>query len=390
MTVAQVQQLAQQRAAQGFTAIQLVATFPPEVSTSSPHAKHADGWALDENGQINQAYFTQLDAKIAAILDAGLTPIIYGSWGNHIDALGVECMCRIWQELLDRYSTFPVLWCVCGEVDLPPAATWLHNFPFNTKLGPLIRTLVQPLKPLVFNAKSWRTKRLANWNLVGEYIAAHDPQHRPILIHPHMEFTARELFPKAEWLSANSFQSGHDLSRLDWLRQKAVQAYQAHDPALNLEPWYEGLGGNFGAQLQRHAFWASMLSGCIGYAYGAQGLWNMNQPGEAFLGHWGNTDWQTAAAAPGAAQIGAAAKWLRTKKWYGRFAPLPNTDTEKDPLKQTISAKTPDQATVVYAPTQESRAAHMDSKATFFDPITLQERDSKNIESPDCIILLPA
>ncbi len=387
MTPLQVQQLAKQRAKQGFTAIQLVAAFPPEVAPTSAQAANTSGWPLDNNNQINQSYFADLDKKIAAIIDAKLTPIIYGSWGNHIDSIGVETMCHIWQELIDRYSSLEVVWCVCGEVDLPPAATTLQGFPFNTVIGSMLRKLLRPFKNMVVLSTHWQTIRLEEWNRVGEYIAAHDPHHRPIIIHPHMNSTARQLFPQAQWLSANSMQSGHSRSRLAWLHRTATAAQTTSDPTINLEPWYEGIGGDFGSQLQRQAFWVSMLSGCLSYAYGAQGLWNMNKPGESFLGHWGSTDWRTAAAAPGAEQIGKAATWLREQNWFGTLQPVPLTAAQLETiLEQPITAITPTGEQLLYLPTHSNFTK---PNARFFDPTTMQELPQTELKTPDCIVLLP-
>lgn len=385
MSVAQVQQLAKQRAAQGFTAIQLVAAYPPEVAINSEHAANSGGWPLTPEKQINRAYFAELDVKFIAITQAGLQPILYGTWGNHFEALGSERVHTLWHELIKRYKQFQPLWCLCGEVDLPAAAGMLHSFPFTTRFGPVLRRLATPLKQFIPTQQV--SKRLAAWDKVGKFVRSHDPD-TPILVHPHIAHTARELFPNSAWLSANSFQSGHHRDRLAWLHQKAVAAAADQDPCLNLEPWYEGVGGDFGAQLQRQAFWVSMLSGCLGYAYGAQGLWNMNQQGEAFLGHWGNTDWQTAAAAPGAAHVGKAAAWLRKNGWFGRFTPqlVPNTDPSVF-LSQAVSAIAPDETHVTYHPTLTSATEHNATHNTVLHPETLTETTITSLNTPDCIIL---
>lgn len=385
MTLENVKKLAQKRTRQGFTAIQLVAAYPPEVAVTSPHARNSGGWPLTEAKKINQQYFAELDVKIRAITAAGLTPIIYGTWGNHLDALGPASVQVLWEEVVKRYRSANPIWCLCGEVDLPIAANVLQSFPFNTRLGPVLRACAQPFKFLI--SQQNLKQRLQAWSEIGDTVRSQDGKH-PILVHTHVAHTARELYPQATWLSANSFQSGHNRNRLAWLHQKAVAAHLQNDPTLNLEPWYEGIGNDFGPRLQRQAFWVSMLSGCIGYAYGAQGLWNMNQTGESFLGHWGNTDWQTAADAMGAAHIGNAARWLRARNWYGRFTPVQVKSNQlTDILNQPITGIAPDGTEVTYCPNPESRKMMRHHYTTIMDPENLLDRSSKTITTPDCIIL---
>ncbi len=44
---------------------------------------------------------------------------------------------------------------------------------------------------------------------------------------------------------------------------------------IDLEPWYEGICGQFWSDDQLYAYWTMMPTGAAGYRYGAQGIWNV-------------------------------------------------------------------------------------------------------------------
>jgi len=63
---------------------------------------------------------------------------------------------------------------------------------------------------------------------------------------------------------------------------------------------------------QRFLYWTSMLSGCAGYTYGAQGVWNANGDIEFKGGsaNWGDYIWKDAMNFPGSYQLGLGKKLL--------------------------------------------------------------------------------
>ena len=46
----------------------------------------------------------------------GLVPCIVGSWGYWLARLGVANAKQHWRYLVARYGAYPVVWCLCGEV----------------------------------------------------------------------------------------------------------------------------------------------------------------------------------------------------------------------------------------------------------------------------------
>ena len=96
-------------------------------------------------------------------------------------------------------------------------------------------------------------------------------------------------------------------------------------PALIDEISYEGILHYSGAEVQRFGFWTGLLCGAAGHTYGANGLWQFNTRAEPFGaspwgGNWGNLPWDEAAALPGSAQLGLAARFLQRFEWW-RFEP---------------------------------------------------------------------
>lgn len=303
----QLETILKLRKKQGFTVFQTVVGVPPEVDPWSPNAANSGGYPFLKDGSVNKNYFAEVDAKLALILEYGFTPCIFGAWGYQIDIIGYKTLQTWWQEILDRYAKLPVIFCVTGEVDLFPTGLYgegqtvaqkqLHNLLPESAKNFARKALTHFTN--IFHKRKLQ-KRLQLWNKLGMWIAAHDPFHRPLTIHPHSMHSARELFPNAKWLTINAIQSGHSLDRLEYMQQKTKQETQYPLPFVNLEPWYEGIFGKFGPKEQELALRTTLENGGIGMTYGAQGLWNMSTKLDPFLTHWGEATWEEGLQAPGA------------------------------------------------------------------------------------------
>src|SRR5262249_27001255 len=83
---------------------------------------------------------------------------------------------------------------------------------------------------------------------------------------------------------------------------------------------YEALSGTIPAEVPRLMAWACLLSGACGHTYGANGIWQLNRPGEPYGksphgGDYGKIPWQDAMKLPGATQVGLARKLLEEHPW---------------------------------------------------------------------------
>jgi hypothetical protein len=274
--------LLKDRKQKGFTSVQVVIGGTPEVPFFSKEAQNAGGHPFTSNYRINPAYFDEVDKKIEAILSYGIVPCIFGGWGHHIDLFGFEGAVMLWREILARYASYPVMFCLTGEADIFYGASRLKKFFFHHK-------------------------RIALWNKIGEWIKEHDPYKRILMVHPHRNMRASKLFRNPSWLDIDSIQSGHSEESRVFMKSALAQAKEEGMPIINLEPWYEGILGNFGLEHQIEALRISLESGACGHSYGAHGVWQMASE-DNFMGHWGASNWKHAYKYPGSTAIGRVVK----------------------------------------------------------------------------------
>ncbi len=333
------QDLATQRAQQGFSVVQLVVGMPPEVDADHDAIANEGGYPFTRRWDlINPRYFQAVDQRIKFLVDAGIVPCILGGWGFQIDWMGVDQMTRYWQYLVARYAAYPVVWCLCGESDmlkLPNPTPTSRAKNIRSKMANIVRRLpahhqerLRQLKRRYAqdtrsDAESLIARREA-WENVGRAVADYDPEGHIITTHPIPGVYSHESLNKAPWVGMTAIQSGHSEHSRQVMVNAILQASIAapHLPIVNMEPWYEGILGQFWAVDQRYAFWMCILAGAAGHSYGANGLWQMSDD-DGFLGHWGDANWSEAACLPGSYQLGVGASILRSLPWW-RLTPRLN------------------------------------------------------------------
>lgn len=327
------------RKKKGFTVVLLVAGIPPEVDSGSPEAANAGGYPFSDTGEIHPAYFDELDKKIATIISYGIVPCIVGSWGHHIELPGEESMMRLWREIIARYAAYPVVFCLTGEVDVflgkPFQVSPVTTVPYRgiktvlARHAPRVYESIVRVKRAVYAQNTTaasaaaREKRIGAWTRVAEYATALDPFGRLWTVHPHSRDTAFRIMHSPEWLSIDAIQSSHTAANKAWMTEIILKSDVSKRPIINLEPWYEGILGNFDASWQRYAFWMCFLAGAKGHTYGAHGLWQMAGK-DNFMEHWGPSDWKRAKDYPGSTQLGAGKKIIERFPWW-RLVPAPGT-----------------------------------------------------------------
>lgn len=303
------QSLAQQRAEQGFSAIQLVVGIPPEVGPRHPSARSHAGfpWSLD--GDINQDYLRYARDQISFLNDLGLTAVVYGAWGHQIDWLGPERMGAWWAHIVQAVDDLDVIYCLSGEINL-----WVgqsEQLLPDRSTGDLYRVRRQLLPRLLPQRLFNRLKsafgrqqqaraaepgdvqtRRAQWDVVLGRLASQTQ--RPIIVHPTANETGFESVNRPELLSANTAQTGHDQATREriWRLPLSLLGDDEATVYINLEPWYEGIGDNFWTADQLFAYWASMAAGAASHGYGAHGIWNVGDG--RFLAHWGGQTFDAA------------------------------------------------------------------------------------------------
>lgn len=321
--------LIKDRREEGFTVIQIVVGIPPETDPFSDDAANSGGLPFNKDFTLNKTYFKEIDTKIQLLIENDLVPCIVGGWGHHIDILGVEPIKRLWDEILVRYGHLPVIFCLCGEVNaiMPPVPKFLQTetrrkkvitFLKRFKLFAVAQRSKQKIQYYYFKQRDKQLvhKRLQQWNEIAEYITSANNNKRLLTVHVAAETTAQALFRNDSWLKINTIQSGHDKNAITFMVQSIREADKTKMPIINMEPWYEGIQGNFDDYYQRVAFWLCILSGAKGHTYGAHGVWQMAEEGDHFMGHWGESYWKDAMGYKGTEQLGNAVALLKKYDWW--------------------------------------------------------------------------
>jgi hypothetical protein len=325
------QQLAADRVSKGFTVVQIVAGLYPDMPGFDPRGKNEAGFPWEpEYARINPAYFDMADRRIEYLVQAGLLPCIVGCWGYYLPLLGMEKMRQHWRYLVARWGAYPVAWCAAGEAAMP-------YYLSEDKEGDSIR-------------------QKEGWTELTRYIREIDPFHRLITIHPTQ--VGRDQITDDSLLDLNMLQTGHGGAGTPGRTISLLQREAARQPKMPViisEVSYEGILHGSGAEEQRLAFWPIMLSGAAGHTYGANGIWQVNQPGAPYGpsphgGTWGNRPWNEAAALPGSTQLGLAKRLLERWDWW-RLEPRPEWVEpcgSPEHYEWPFAASIPGQARLIY------------------------------------------
>ncbi|MFH0795434.1 MAG: DUF4038 domain-containing protein [Candidatus Omnitrophota bacterium] len=297
------QLLAADRAAKGFSVIQIIAGLYPDMPAFDERGANEAGFPWEKDyARINPAYFDMADLRINWLVRSGLTPCIVGCWGYFLPWMGIEKMKRHWRNLVARYGVYPVVWCLAGEGVMP-------YYLSETKE-----------KDSQFQKKGWTE--------IGRYVRGVDPYHNLITIHPTRK--GRDQVEDPAVLDFDMLQTGHgDRQSLPATVSTVAEAYgrEPKMPVIDSEVCYEGIGEACRQEVQRMMFWSCILNGAAGHTYGANGIWQVNTREKPYgpSPHgmaWGNTPWEDAFQLPGSANLSLAKRFLERYPWW-RFEPHP-------------------------------------------------------------------
>jgi hypothetical protein len=297
--------LAADRVAKGFTTIQIVAGLYPDMGAYDERGLNEAGLPWEpEWASINPAYFDMADLRIDHLVRSGLMPAIVGCWGYYLPLLGLERMKKHWRYLVARWASHPVVWCIAGEVlmpyylDFPQPPEWQEKYAAEMKAG---------------------------WSEMAAYVKALDPYKHVMTGHPgnSVRKSLEDEVLDIDWL-----QTGHgDRASLPPTVQLVVESYamEPAKPTINSEVNYEGIGEASRQEVQRMAFWLSVLNGTCGHTYGANGIWQFNGATQPYGASphgmaWGDTPWEEAFQLPGSKQMGIAKALLERYRWW-EFVP---------------------------------------------------------------------
>ena len=290
------------RHAKGFTVAQVVVGFPPDVTPFDGRDGNEGGSPWEAGyARINPTYFDFVDLRIAWLCRAGIVPCILGSWGYHVGFMGEERMQEHWRYLIARYAAYPVLWSIAGE-------------------GGMAYYLSQ-------DREADSRKQLDTWSRVARNIRRLDPYRRPLTMHPRSQ--SWDDISEPDLLDFHMLQPGHMPHALGSGVKMIAEARDKFPtlPVVNAEPPYEGHMGTNGPDVQRYAFWSSMLSGAAGFTYGAAGIFQANDRDRPTGdrpdgGAFDATFWDDAIAFAGASQLAHSKAWLAALP-FQRLVPDP-------------------------------------------------------------------
>lgn len=339
------QTLLADRVAKGFSVIQFAIAFPCDIAPFDPRGANEAGHAWTERfGTINPAYFDHTDARVRAIVEAGLVPNVVGAWGYYLPRMGVEKMKRHWRYLIARYGAWPVVWTLAGESTLV-----YYDFKGGTP-----------------EATAAREAQVNGWTEVARHVRQVDPFHRLLTVHPGPNSGRMQPLADMSLLDFILLQPGHsDWETLPVALDHLARARRAFPgrPSLMGEVCFEGMhGGGSGPKIQRYLFWSTVLSGAPGFSYGTDTTWQFNRRGDPFgpSPHgmaWGNTPWEEGFQWAGSAQVGVGRKILAAVEWW-KLAPHPEwiapAATPTDFMKPFCAA-IPGRVRVVFLPKGQPR-----------------------------------
>lgn len=301
------QKIAADRKKKGFTVVQIVAGLYPDMPAFDPRGANEAGFPwTEEYGSIRPEYYDAADTKLRHLVDQGIAPCLVGAWGYFIPWMGADKLKQHWRYLIGRYAAWPMTWCVAGEANLP----WYlaKNFPSDDR------------------------SQVHEWTKVIRYVRETDPFRRPLTIHPTAinRYTARNATEDSSLLDFDLLQTPHAQNEGVPITVKAMR--DSYDDPLTLpvidgEPCYEMLGDSLITAWPRRAFWTCLMSGACGHTYGANGIWQCNQPGQPhgnspWGGGYGKITWEESMNLPGSSHV-ALGKQLLTQYPWPRFRPHP-------------------------------------------------------------------
>ncbi len=322
------------RAAKGFSVIQIVAGLYPDMPYMDERGANEAGFPWDGGyTRINPEYYSMADLRIAAIVQAGLVPCIVGCWGYFMGWMGVEKMKQHWRNLVARYGAYPVVWCLAGE----------------------------GVMPYYLSEDRERDESLQRegWTELARYVTEIDPWDRLITVHPTN--SARNQVTDVSVIDFDMLQTGHgDRTSIPNTVQSVTGGYSAEPvmPVINGEVCYEGIIESCRQEVQRFMFWSCVLSGAAGHTYGANGIWQLNREDEPYGpsphgSSWGDQPWTEAYQWPGSRELGVGKSLLERYEWW-RLEPHPEwvePHAGEGNYMAPFAAGIPGELVILYMPT---------------------------------------
>lgn len=289
---AQVDQYVENRAAKGFTVIQ-IPVVTPLGGWDAPNVYGELPFLNADAATPNEAYFEHVDYVIDAAQRLGIVTALFPIWGWYETRLDADAAYTYGYRLGSRYRDDSVVWVLGGDAD-----------------------------PTGFEEV---------WQRLAQGLRAGDGGKHLISYHPGGERQSSVWFHNEDWLDFNTIQTGHSWDNAYY--ELILEDYDRIPvkPLVDGEPRYENISGIEGlgsrritAHQVRKAAYNAMLSGALGHTYGANEVWQMYMANgqDGYVGGGGNglfganTLWQEAMDFEGAFQMGHLKSLFMAYPWY--------------------------------------------------------------------------
>jgi len=123
------------------------------------------------------------------------------------------------------------------------------------------------------------------------------------------------------------------------------------------EACYEGICGSSGADVQRYLVLSTVLTGCCGFCYGADGIWQMSSNRQPYGASphgatWGDSFWEDSYKLPGGKHVGQIRRFFELFEWWN-FQPHMEwieNPCEYETITGSFAAGIPGKVRVIYTP----------------------------------------
>lgn len=326
--------------------------------------------------RLNPAHFQALDVRMQALWDGGFVAAIPTTWWGKTkrcsftiqDARRISAYCAV------RYGAYNAMWSLSGEYQY------------------------------TFKDCGWTPEQIDS---LGDVVQRHNPYRHPLSIHPsgrtdwaapHNCQSSRP-FDESGWLDHHWLQTGQSADRMFNIvgRSEENRALEPAKPVFCSESFYDRAHNPERVYHARWQAWVALLSGCAGYGYGAQGMWQFYDPKDpqSETGKTGPSvvPWGEALRFEGSSKIAHVATLLQRYPWW-RLEPIASAlmlDGEPCPAPTATDitpphcAIVPDQLCLVYVPRSNGKRqiqltglSGVCEQAKWFDP-----RNGKTHAVPD-------
>ena len=261
---------------------------PPSSNEGGYAFSIQDGeYVFDE---LNPGYYQYVDIRWQALWENGFVMAGPPTWfAKPKHRMTIEQTQNLSHYIMARYGAYNLVWALSGEYSFGKVR---ENTPWD---------------------------EVSTWNRLGDFIAAHNPFHHPISIHPgpavHRASSSID-FHAEDWLDHNWLQTGQ---YPQGLYRVAVWAQSDYDqkttkPTLHSEGFYEGKASRYQVRFQP---WVAFLNGACGAVYGAHSIWTFHDANNArTMRSPDGLEWRAGLNLPGSTDMKHLRDFFASLKWW--------------------------------------------------------------------------